>query len=48
MSFEYKNPTSSELVTGPISVSRDSDTGTIFSVDSIGGYMEVWNLSDLI
>jgi hypothetical protein len=48
MSFEYKNPTSSELVTGPISVSRDSDTGTIFSVDSIGGYMEVWNLSDLV
>jgi hypothetical protein len=48
MSFSYKNPTSSTIVTGPISVLRDSDTGTNFSVDSIGGYMEVWNLSDLV
>jgi hypothetical protein len=47
MSFEYKNPTSGTLLTGPNSVLRDSDTGTNFSVDSIGGYMEVWSLSDL-
>jgi hypothetical protein len=48
MSFSYKNPTSSTIVTGPLSVLRDADTGTNFSVDSIGGYMEVWSLSDLL
>jgi hypothetical protein len=47
MSFEYKNPTSSILVSAPNSVLRESDTGTIFSVNSIGGYMEVYYLSDL-
>jgi hypothetical protein len=47
MSFQYKNPTSSILVNAPNSVSRNSDTGTIFSVNSVGGYMEVYNLSDL-
>ena len=47
MSFNYKNPVSSSLLTGPVSVLRDSDTGTNFSVLGIGGYMEVWNLSDL-
>jgi hypothetical protein len=47
MSFEYKNPTSGTIVPGPISVDRESDTGTIFSVNSIGGYMEVWSLEDL-
>ena len=47
MSFQYKNPTSSILVNAPNSVSRSSDTGTIFSVNSVGGYMEVYNLSDL-
>ena len=47
MSFEYKNPTSTNIVAGPISVDRESDTGTIFSVNSIGGYMEVWSLADL-
>jgi hypothetical protein len=48
MSFEYKNPTSGVLLTGPTSVLRESDTGTNFSIDSIGGYMEVWGLSDLV
>jgi hypothetical protein len=48
MSFSYKNPTSSTIVTSPVSVLRESDTGTNFSVDSIGGYMEVWSLSDLL
>jgi hypothetical protein len=47
MSFEYKNPTSATIVAGPISVDRESDTGTIFSVNSIGGYMEVGSLEDL-
>jgi hypothetical protein len=47
MSFEYKNPTSGTLVQAPNSVDRETDTGTIFSVNSIGGYMEVWSLADL-
>jgi hypothetical protein len=47
MSFEYKNPTSGTIVAGPISVDRENDTGTIFSVNSIGGYMEVGSLEDL-
>jgi hypothetical protein len=47
MSFQYVNPTSSTQIAGPVSVSRDSDTGVIFSVNSIGGYMEVWSLADL-
>ena len=48
MSFDYKNPTSSTIISGPVSVSRDNDTGTNFSVDSVGGYMEVYNLSNFI
>ena len=47
MSFEYKNPTSGAIVAGPISVERDSDTGVMFSVNSIGGYQEVWSLDNL-
>ena len=47
MSFAYKNPTSSILLSGPDSVTRTSDTGTNFSVLGIGGYMEVYSLSDL-
>ena len=47
MSFQYKNPTSSTIIYGPVSVDRDNDTGVIFSVNSIGGYMEVWSLADL-
>jgi hypothetical protein len=48
MSFDYKNPTSSTILNGPVSVTRQNDTGTNFSVESIGGYMEVYNLSDLV
>jgi hypothetical protein len=47
MSFQYKNPTSSEILQTPDSVYRENNTGTNFSVLSIGGYMEVYNLSDL-
>jgi len=47
MSFQYKNPTSAAIIYGPVSVDRDNDTGVIFSVNSIGGYMEVWSLADL-
>ena len=47
MSFNYKNPTSDTFVNGPFSVDRISNTGVSFSVDMVGGYMEVWNLSDL-
>jgi hypothetical protein len=47
MSFQYVNPTSGAQIAGPVSVSRESDTGVIFSVNSIGGYMEVWSLADL-
>ena len=35
------------MVTEPFSVALDSDQGVSFSVEHIGGYMEVWNLSDL-
>ncbi len=47
MSFEYKNPTSGAIVAGPFSVERDNDSGVMFSVNSIGGYQEVWSLDDL-
>ena len=47
MSFQYKNPTSTEILQTPDSVYRENNTGTNFSVLSIGGYMEVYNLSDL-
>ena len=47
MSFSYKNPTSSVTLNAPDSVVRTSDTGTNFSVLGIGGFMEVYNLSDL-
>jgi hypothetical protein len=47
MSFNYKNPLSSTVIFEPNSVLRDNDTGSNFSVESIGGYMEVYNLSDL-
>ena len=47
MSFQYKNPTSSTLLNAPDSVLRTSDTGSNFSVLGVGGYMEVYSLSDL-
>ena len=47
MAFQYKNPTSSTILQAPDSVYRESATGTNFSVLGIGGYMEVFYLSDL-
>ena len=47
MSSLYKNPLSSSQQSGPESVSRTSTFGTNFSVLQTGGYMEVYNLSDL-
>jgi len=47
MSFDFKNPTSQVLNSGPVSVSPESNTGTNFSAFQIGGYVEVFNLSDL-
>lgn len=47
MSVPYKNPISSVQVSTPQSVSRTSVFGTNFSILNVGGYMEVYNLSDL-
>ena len=47
MSFNYKNPTSGVVLSSPDSLAIQSAFGTNFSVSSIGGYMEVWNLDDL-
>ena len=47
MAFEYKNPISSSQLNGTESVSRTKTYGTNFSVLQVGGYMEVYNLSDL-
>lgn len=47
MSFPYKNPISGEVLGGPQSVSREEVYGSNFSVLQTGGYMEVYNLSDL-
>jgi len=45
--FPYKNPISPEQLNGTQSVGRSEVFGTNYSVLSIGGYMEVYNLSDL-
>ena len=47
MSFIYKNPLTSTQVGGENSVLRDENFGTNFSVLQVGGYMEVYHLSDL-
>jgi hypothetical protein len=47
MAVPYKNPISSVQVSTPLSVSRTSVFGTNFSNLNVGGYMEVYNLSDL-
>jgi hypothetical protein len=47
MALNYKNPTSSEIKSTPESVTRTSTIGTNFSVSQVGGYMEVYTLSDL-
>ena len=47
MSFEYKNPKSSVVLSGPNSVPLDSNTGSNFSSFQVGGFYEVFKLSDL-
>ena len=47
MSFPYKNPISNVQLTGPESVSLTNPQGTNFSVNQVGGYQEVYYLSDL-
>ena len=47
MSFEYKNPKSSVVLSGPNSVNLDSNTGSNFSSFQVGGFYEVFKLSDL-
>ena len=47
MSFNYKNPVTPLFSLGNVSVPRTEIFGTNFSVLSTGGYMEVYNLSDL-
>jgi len=47
MSLPYKNPITASQVSLPNSVDRTSTQGTHFSVLGVGGYMEVYNLSDL-
>lgn len=48
MPFNYKNPITPEQLKGAQSVSRSSTQGTNFSILGIGGYVEVYNLTDLI
>jgi hypothetical protein len=48
MSFPYLNPISPLRVFGPESVSREKSYGTNFSTLSVGGYMEVFSLDQLI
>jgi hypothetical protein len=47
MSTPYKNPISAAQLSGPESVTRNLVQGIGFSVLNVGGYMEVWNVSDL-
>ncbi len=48
MSGLYKNPISPTLSIGTPSVLRNQTFGTTFSILSVGGYSEVYNLTDLI
>lgn len=45
--FPYKNPISPTLLSVPYSVPTGYNNGSHFSVYGVGGYMEVYNLSDL-
>jgi hypothetical protein len=47
MPFQYKNPLTSQQLSTPESTVRTLVQGTNFSVLNVGGYMEVYNLSDL-
>jgi hypothetical protein len=46
-SLNYKNPLSPLRVLGTQSVSPEKFIGTHFSTEGVGGYMEVYNVSDL-
>ena len=46
--FEYKNPISSNQESTQVSISRSSVFGVSYSVLNTGGYMEVYDLNDLI
>jgi hypothetical protein len=46
-SLNYKNPLSPLRALGPQSVSPEQFIGTHFSTEGVGGYMEVYNVSDL-
>ncbi len=46
-SLNYKNPLSPLRVFGTQSVSPEQFIGTHFSTEGVGGYMEVYNVSDL-
>ena len=45
--FQYKNPLTPEQLNGAQSVTRTETFGTNFSVLGIGGFMEVYNITDL-
>ena len=46
--FNYKNPIGASVITIPESLGTlTNPLGTNFSVYSVGGYMEVWSVSDL-
>jgi hypothetical protein len=45
--LQYRNPITPFITLNPVSVSRNEVFGTNFSVLGVGGYMEVYNLSDL-
>ena len=47
MSFNYQNPLAGVIENQYIGVSREATAGNTFSVLNVGGYMEVWNLSNL-
>lgn len=46
-SFPYKNPTSNNTLVSPYTPPYEYSNGTHFSIYGIGGYMEVYYLSDL-
>ena len=48
MSDPYKNPQTPLLAVGTFSVQPQQTFGTNFSIYGVGGYMEVYNLQDLI
>ena len=47
MGINYKNPISPVQLDGAQSINRTNSFGVSYSVNSVGGYMEVYTLSDL-